>query len=348
MATETIIYKYPNIKELFESNISTSINPIYLNPHAELIEFAHSNEVDACWFSRNSSNAAVEMMMANPALISPQIILNNNPNIEPLLEMIKSQFNSQHWSQMAESHNPAVLAFLEKHPEYIDWNWLSGNECDEAIRMLQNNQDKIVWWICSSNASALEILKNNRDKIDWWSFCKNTNPKAIEIVEQMLVEDPSKINISALSSNPNAIHIISQNLDKMDPHYLSRNPKAMEILIEHPELINFDSLLLNPSAIPYLETQIERFPIRDILRLTENPNCLPLIQKMLDADMIPDDYITDLVDRLFRIKSVYDLDYQKMSKQRSKLLYPEISNIALHQKWLDDYCADAGEDDFEM
>jgi hypothetical protein len=351
MSTETLIYKYPNIKHLFESNLS--INPIYLNPHADIIEFTLHNPVNPNWLSRHSSNMAVEILTAQPELIRPQIVFNDNPKIEPLLEIVKSKFTSTHWSQMSSSTNPAILRFLEKHPENIDWNNMSGNECAEAIRILEKNQDKIVWWILSLNISAIEILQNNPDKIDWWNLCKNHNPKAIEMVEQILQEDPSKIELHALSTNPNAIHIISQNLEEMDSFFLSLNPKAMDILIEHPELIDFDNLLLNPSAIPYLETQMERFTLYEIKRLTENPNCLPLIQKMLDAGMIPDEDLSDILDCLFRVHAVYELDYQAMNKVRAKNLYPEIIQSAFHPsrvaKWLDYHCENGGDvDDFEL
>jgi hypothetical protein len=51
--------------------------------------------------------------------------------------------------------------------------------------------------------------------------------------------------------------------------------------------------------------------------------------------------------------AVYELDYKAMSKVRSKLLYIELMEKALHpsrvRKWLDYHCENGGEvDDFEL
>jgi hypothetical protein len=327
------------------------MNPIFLNPHANAIQVFHQTQdiFKELWLSRNSCNKAVEMLIKNPRLVNANgIVSNNNPKIGSLLEKSMHQFEISHWHKLAESHNPAVMAFLEKHPKKINWSYLSANECPEAIRILEKNPDKIVWWILSSNPSAIDILCNNQDKIDWWSFCKNTNPRAISIIEQNLDE----INIEALSANPDAIHIISQHLDKVSPHYLSKNPKAMDILMEHPELIEFDSLLVNPAAISYLETQLERFNIYDLIRLLENPNCVPLFEimvsiGMLNANIIPEDIIDELSHRLCHNKSLYDLDYQAMSKIRSKIICNELEQKAFHpdnvEEWSKYFCANGGD-----
>ena len=363
---ETLIYKHPIVKALIESN--SRINPIYLNPHANLIEFSRHNEVDPYWLSRHPSNKAVKMMIAKPKLVRLQgLVMNTNPNIGHLLEKViwRSQNPTYHWKWMSHSHNPSILAFIEKHPDEIEemnWSYLSGNECEEAIRILEKNQDKIDWYNLSGNSFAIEMLKKNKDKIVWDCFCNNSNPKAIEMIEQMLIEDPSKINFKTLSRNPNAIHIISQHLDKVSSYGLSLNPNAMDILMQHPELIDIDAIIYNPSAMPYLETlmpgrvnfnpEFQDFSMR---HLTYNPNCVPLIEKMLAANMLTEDDITCIKDCLLEqdepAAAVYELDYQAMSKVRIKLLYTEIMEKALHpsrvRKWLDYHCENGGDvDDF--
>jgi len=382
MATkDTLVYKYPKLIKMVEDNVS--INSCYVNPHADLIDyvrndaikfhmflqrpidsyenvFAHFNDyirhdkINTRMFSQHPSNAAVRMMLENHRLINIAGLLSNpNPNIGPLLRIVKSSIEAEHCSHMSCSHNPAILKFLEENPSYIDWYSLSGNECDDAIRILQNNPDKIVWWIFSSNSSALEIIKKNMDKVDKQSICKNKNPAAMEIIEQILAAEPSYMEI--VSENPNAMHIINRNVEIVDGFYLSRNPNpnAIELLMKHPELIDFRNIMLNPSAIPYLETQMEQLAQSDMHALTENPNCIPLIQKLFDADMITDEYKSDIARRIFHMKSLYELDYQTMSKIRSKLLYPEIIEKAFHParvaKWLDYHCENGGSvDDFDM
>jgi hypothetical protein len=348
MSSIPTIYKYPNFKKLVELN--SKINPIFVNPHANLIEFARHNKVKPYWISRHPSNAAIEMMIANPKLVHiDSLLLNTNPKIGPLLEMHKHKIQKKHWRIMSESNNPAVLEFLEKHPEQIFWYYLSFNNCESAIRILEKNQDKIDWSALSTNPFAIEILRNNMDKIDWVLFCKNTSPQAIEIIEQMLIENPNIIHIESLSTNPNAIHIISQHLDKLySPSCLSLNPNAAHILEQHPHLIDFTNILYNSGAINYLKTQIDDINFGDIVKLCGNPKCIPVIQKIIDEELIsPGElrYITGqlLVDKPF----VYELDYQKMSKYRSNIIYNELVAEALTpdriSKWLDYYCENGGD-----
>jgi len=362
---ETLIYKYPLIKELIESN--NSINSIYLNPHANLMKFSRRNKVDPYFLSLHPSNKAVKKIMANPKLIRWQgLLLNTNPNIGPLLEYVLTSPNpSYHWFLMSKSHNPSILAFIEKHPEGIDWNELSKNECEDAMRILEKNQDKIKWSHLSGNSFAIEILKNNTDKIVWHSFCGNPNPKAIEMIEQMLIEDQSKINFESLSENPNAIHIISRHLDKVSSYQLSKNPNAMDILMQHPELIDNDTIIYNPSAISYIETLIAEnvnvdpeFQSFGIRQITCNPNCIQLIEKRMANNMLTEYDIKYIKDRLLKkdeaVVALYELDYQKMSKVRVNHFYTELMEKALHpsrvRKWLDYHCENGGDIDgfFEL
>jgi hypothetical protein len=203
---------------------------------------------------------------------------------------------------MSETHNPLILQLLEKRPIAINWKKLSSNECDEALRIIQNNQDKIVWEEFSKNSHplALEIIRKNPDKIIWSSFCFNSHPNAIAMIEQMLIEDQSKINFNHLSRNPGAIHIILQHLDKVNIFHLSRNPNAMDILMENPHLIDNISICSNPNAIPYMETRIIEFSgsfyIGNILR---NPNGIPLIEKMLDYNLVSESDIKEEIRMMF-------------------------------------------------
>jgi hypothetical protein len=352
MMNETLIYKYPNVKQIFNDNFT---NSIYFNPYADHINNETMN-INKYKLSCNSSNKAVEIMMKNLRFVHVNgLAFNNNHKIFPLLEKTIHLFEPITWNLMANSRNPAILSFLEKHPDKISWDALSDNSCPEAIRILENNQDKINWKHLSTNAGAFDILYANQDKIEWSAFCDNHNPKAIEMIEQMLIEDPSKINFEILSGNHNAIHIISQHLDKVQLSNLSRNPNAMNILMQHPELIEFNSLLSNPNAISYLETQMMELSIDDICNLAyKNANGIQLIEKMLVAGLIPNDNIINIINLITCKESIYQLDYQAMSKVRVNHFYTELMEKALHpsrvKKWLDYHCENGGEIDgfFEL
>ena len=348
---QTLIYKYPNLKALFETNCQSSpimfqivggkynVIPNYLNPHKNII-----NIDNPYYLSMHPSNRAVEMMINNPLLINLDgLVRNNNPNIGPLLEQSLHLFTKNHWDCMSLSSNPTILRFIENNPDNINWFDLSKNTSDGAIKILEKNQDKIVWVWLSSNPSAMNIIKHNLDKIIWNCFCKNTNPEAINILEKNI----DKIDWYYLSSNPAAIHILSQNLDKLNSFLFSRNPNAMNILTKYPKLIDINAIMYNPNAIYYS-------PIHMIIDYIEgfatNPNCFPLIEKMLERGFIPEERISNLHNYLKlneSLISLFDLDYQAMSKQQTKHIYYELIEKALHpsrvSKWLDYHCENGGE-----
>ena len=64
-----------------------------------------------------------------------------------------------------------AIHLLEKNPEKIRWNKLSGNP--KAIHMLEKNPEKIDWCFLSNNPNAIHILEKNPKKINWWYIPRN-------------------------------------------------------------------------------------------------------------------------------------------------------------------------------
>jgi len=383
MATETIIYKYPNLKALFEtkcmrhpitfniygkSMFKYCVSPHYLNPHAKkhYSEYPYSNESNYLYYvSMDPSNKVVGLLMDNLDKINLDgLVQNTNPKIGPLLEHSLDKFNESHWEWMCQySSNPTVMAFLEKHPDKINWGHLSANTCDDAIKILEKNQDKIDLFELSANPSAMDLIKKYLNETHWDLFCwsslsRNTNPEAISILEQNL----DKIDWYELLSNPSAIHIIEQNLDKIVNlpgfYILSRNPNAMDLLMKRPELIDSAYILANPNALSYLES-LDRNNIKKSMNYmaTYNPNAFQFIEKMLNQGIISSySDIYDIHKYLIgnkSLESLFDLDYQAMSKSRTILLQDELMAKAFHpsrvSKWLDYHCENGGDvADFEM
>ncbi len=343
------IYKYPLLKEAytyFELN-HLQINPYYDTRTIILdIRGSLADKMSIC--SAHPSNDAIRMMMRDIDNINVNgLIYNTNPHIGPILEIKLNDFEEIHWIKMAESHIPAILAFLEKHPENINWNYLCKNTCDEAIYILHKHLDKINWDRLSSNPNplAVELLLNNQDNINWSYLCFNHNPDAIKLLEQNM----DKINFDFIGANPNAIHIISQHLDKMNSVFISQNPNAIDILLEHTELINLTHFIMNPHAIPYLEKHLEQIiaemdsGLTVLIHLAQNPNGSSLIEKMLERDIISKYTMMslDLHNNRFdpfspniwhapAFKHVFDLDYKAMGKIRSRIIYLELLSKALH------------------
>jgi hypothetical protein len=376
MVTETLIYKYPNLKALFETKCTW--HPItfdiygkrmfkyrvmahYLNPHAKKYysEYPYSNESNYLYYvSMDPSNKVVGLLMDNLDKINLDgLVQNTNPNIGPLLEHIKYRFNELHRTWMSKySSNPTVMAFLEKHPSIINWDALSANTCDDAIKILEKNQDKINWNRLSANPSAMGLIKKNLDKIRWYYLSANTNPEAMSILQNL-----DKINWYELFSNPSAIHIIEQNLDNIvnlpSFYFVSKNPNAMDLLMKHPELIDTTCILANPNALSYLESRSKKNIKSGVNYMaTYNPKAFQFIEKMLIQGIISCYDISDIHTYLIKnesLESLFDLDYQAMSKSRTKLLRDELMAKAFHPsrvaKWLDYHCENGGTvADFEM
>jgi len=139
---------------------------------------------------------------------------------------------------------------LRKHPEKINWYYLSKNPA--AIDILEANQKYIDWYHLSSNPGAFNLLEANQDKIHWESICCNTNKQILGLIPEeefcipryhprcdinwyilssnaaaidILEAYPNKIDWRSFSANPHprAIQLLEQNIDKIDMHYISQN-----------------------------------------------------------------------------------------------------------------------------
>jgi hypothetical protein len=330
-----------------------------------------SNNDAKSLISAHPSNLAVRIMMQwiienkSDFIDLDRLICNTNPHIGPILDMKINDFKKYDWVIMSKSNNPAILKFIEKHPDKISWNMLSENACDDAIDILENNKENINWRFFSSNSNprAIEIIKNNKDKINWINLRWNHHPEAIKLVEENKDKYSDFEYNTFISLNPYAIHLISlDNLDKLSTIYLSKNKNAMDILMKYPELINIESLLCNSNAIPYLEIHMEQIGekyknhiVTLLIWLSNNVNGCSLIQKMLDKDLIkktdfinfllafnPNRTLSIFISTLLKypaFKHLFDLDYKAMSKIRSKIIYEELISKAFHpsrvEKWLD-------------
>jgi hypothetical protein len=69
------------------------------------------------------------------------------------------------------SANPNAIHLLEQNPEKINWYLLSSNP--NAIHLLEQNQDKINWWNLSANPKAIHLLERNQEKIYLPLFSNN-------------------------------------------------------------------------------------------------------------------------------------------------------------------------------
>ncbi len=415
-----LVRKYPHIFKWIKENPwpPYQINSIFFDPCENFIKWfiknfiiddvnAYISDMYLEMLSAHSSNEAIDLMIKYPALIDlRELILNTNPRVVDILEEYTVSIMPYYWETMSLSENPAVLSFLGKHPDKINWIGLSTNECDEAICILEKHLDKINWsFLCSNkNFKAMELLEKNLDKLancDWRLLiknpfalgifqrnmdkfmslnpCTNTNPLVFEMIEQtgneefinklfnhcylstyanasnLILANPTKVDWSELSNNSSdvAIQLLMANQEKINFSQLSFNthPDAINLLMENPDRIELNAFLQNPSilynqrAIAYLEAKIAQInsnpnedakywaTTRMLQFLGENPNCIPLLEKLLSTGKISQDTIYNAVagrnQRTIKVfmkthLSMFDLDYQEMSKRRIYIIREEL------------------------
>ena len=94
------------------------------------------------------------------------------------------------------SKNSNAIDYLEQNPSIIDWDSLCENKNPLAIKLLEENLDRLTtkgWNNLCGNINAVHIIEQNLDRINNTSFvnlCKNQN--AIHLIE---------MNIHRLTAN---------------------------------------------------------------------------------------------------------------------------------------------------
>ena len=69
-----------------------------------------------------------------------------------------------------------------------------------TIHLIEANQEKVDWYMLSSNVNAIHILEENKNDIYWYE----------------------------LSCNPNAIHVLEKYQKYIDWYMISRNPSIFQ------------------------------------------------------------------------------------------------------------------------
>jgi len=164
-------------------------------------------------------------------------ILSKNPEAIEILTSPEN-YDNIYWKGLSSNPNPKAIEFLllDKNFDFIDWYEFSRNPCDSAIKNL-NLYDGFF--------------------IDWDGLCENTNPKAIPIIKEKVLEErkllpteyaiKGKVNWRKLSSNLNAIELIIMRIK--DESKLNED-EYRSLKLQYK--IDWDALSLNPSIfIPF-------------------------------------------------------------------------------------------------
>jgi hypothetical protein len=160
-------------------------------------------------FVLNSSEWAVDMIERNldsiPWVNNKMLSSNYSPRI---IDILRRNPHMIDWYYL--SQNPFAAPLLLENLDKINWEALSSNEGDDCLKILEEYPSNIDWRILSENPSprAIKILENNLDKIEWFYLWYNVG--AVHIIEQNIHKlEECEYGWENLSINHNAIHLLA-------------------------------------------------------------------------------------------------------------------------------------------
>ena len=149
------------------------------------------------------------------------------------------------WDALSE--NKYAIKILEENMDKINWEKISLNP--NACHIIEQNINKIKWDNLSRNPGAIDILEKNIDKICWHTILENTNPKIEKIIEENIdnVMDTNNTHMNqeghekymwawVFSQHPNLMNMLERNQNKIDYKCLSMNESIFEIDYEELDL----------------------------------------------------------------------------------------------------------------
>ena len=193
-------------------------------------------------------------------------------------------------------------------------DWISENYC--------------VNWLCkNTHPRAIQILEGvNKNSINWYNV--SANPSAFDFQMKNL----NKIHWSGICINPNprAYELILKNQDKIDWPYLSSNPNAIELLEKNIDKVDIYSLYDNPKAVPLIKKLAKKKRKKYEIYIGSNPSeeAIPLI--MSNLHMYRKNKMFHIVENPFAIDIIKDnLDYMTYIDWKCLALNPHPEAIEL-------------------
>ena len=259
------------LKEELKVNPDTRIDwgALSRNPKAMKILKANRDKIVWAYLCFNTNPEAMKLIeeeiKINPEHINFENLATNETQeamklIEDNLFIKNTVYNtksiySRDWYRFWQklSKNPKAVKILKANREKIDWCELSGNQSDEAIKLLEEKMitdpDIVNWNILSGNPNqrAFAILEANPKNINYRRLSNNSNPKAIELLKKRMevqndrLSANDKIDWAELSKNPAAIELIKTRII-----YEDNLPHNTYMRLELRDKINWSALSTNP------------------------------------------------------------------------------------------------------
>ena len=287
-----LIKKYAIDNKELEDKIDWNI--LSSNPNAiDLLETQIKKDIDSIsWYLLAENPEAIGILKNYREKIIWNA-LSSNPNA---IDLLREKWEEEKYLMKT---NRTQYNQLKDFENIVAWNVLSGNKgaidlLREKIKMekdmpsseyeLLEDTEKINWGSLSENPEAIKLLEENIDKIVWLNLSSNHSPKAIKLLKDQVEYEnglskaqyaklSNKISWLFLSSNPIAIEILAANKGKIKWTALSNNPKAIDILNTNKDKIDWDVLSGNPNAIYILEANQDKI---DWKNLSSNPSIFVL------------------------------------------------------------------------
>ena len=257
--------------EMLDKNIDKeeiSWHYISYNPSAVVLFEKYKDKLILFNVARNDNKKSVDFLKKNPELIDwPSLCQSINDTTElfrtefyeknkheinwswffmhsPNLEIIKENFHKyNHSHHLSRNEHDHVIEWLSKeYPNKIEWSTLSMNRSKVAIKLIEENIDKIYnqisWHSLSENPSAINLIEKYFDKTELKKLLKKSNN--IDLLEEYEEDYMYEIHFDALLENPNAIDLLNKNIDRvieLNSNYcdynICVNPNCLSVIIKY-------------------------------------------------------------------------------------------------------------------
>lgn len=314
-----------------------------------------------------------------------RLCMNTNPKVLPIILKKFNQMNYESWRMISDQEFAKDILSQYLHLVYnydifvynkaygyiiynnktiapqdklriIHWDFMCLNETPEAMHILKENQDRIVWDKLSRNPMALDILIENYDKIVHEELWCNSNLQKFKLLNLFKCKNLDCYTfVKTANMNLDITNkFIHNNFDliisKIDYHKYKiyiwnslENYNIIKLFVDNPFTAKDSSIIsdkklilnmyvdwsdfsLNPYAIPLLRDNIDKI---NWTKLCMNPAAIGIIKENLDK--INSDGWSNLSSNPNAIKILKDnidkIDWKKLCKNDNsyKILknYPE-------------------------
>jgi hypothetical protein len=201
------------------------------------------------WTTLSSNPYAIQLLEKNFEKIN-WFFFSSNPNAIHIIEK-----NLKHVDMEQLARNPNIYLIIDKIIDNTDLDWDLLSQNSGLVGYFDKNwnkvKDKINWTYFSRNINAIKILEQNLDKINWETLSENIN--ACNLIEKNWEYCKDKIDWCYISDNPSMTSIIEANIKNVNWVWLSSNPshKAMNIIKNNFDIaknnIDWNIIASNPA-----------------------------------------------------------------------------------------------------